>query len=683
MPTSHHLPIPFIAVTMLVVIPLHAMGEGFSMEDIVVTGTRTERKLLDVPVRTEVVSKEEIRKVHARDIAEALRNQPGILLKDIHGKSGTEIWLQGMDSNRVLVLINGRPISASTGSTVDLTQLAAGDIDRVEIVKGAVSALYGSSAMGGVVNIITRRSKDPFSYTFVADAGSFGDKNIGNQSDLSARHLLLDLTANKDKWSGRLGGDLRQTDGFDLDKSTFRFEGDKGDKFNLNAKLNYHPSSATKISFASSLYTEDLSKNFSSFAPGVGVIKKRKNEETTRITSTLAFTHSLKADGKLSGYLMHESFDNKTQQDVLVTDPIDQRRKADLGFYKTDLQWDQPIGEKQLWTVGATGFKADLTQHQKRLEGADIVAIDEISPGADRSSVEFYAQNNIFLTEQWELLPGFRFQEDSDFGDHIAPKLNLMMSPDWWPSLETRVRIGIGEGYRVPNLKERYFIFDHSALGYMVLGNPNLTPETSRNLQFGIEISQGNHFQAEISLFHNEIENLIDTDRDTVLSAETRLNIFRYANIDKARTKGGDIGARYHFSPEISANLGYSYLDAINRETGKRLTRRPEHQVTLGADWYLSRWKTDLSLRSTYQTEEFVDGDNTLISPRWNTLDLKFNHRLREGITLFAGIDNITDEHRNPLLGGQDFRPEKGRFIYLGMRLEGKTKAAPITKRPL
>lgn len=652
---------------------------GSLMDSVVVTGTRTERKLLDVPVRTEVISKQELVKTHARDLAEALRNQPGLLLKETHGKSGSQAWLQGLDSDRVLVLVDGRPVSASTGSSVDLSQLAVGDIDRIEIVKGAVSALYGSSAMGGVVNIITSRSKAPFAYTLVGDAGSFGNKNLGDSSDLSARHASLNLTATHNKWQAHLGADFRDRDGFDLDKSSYRFEGDKGPKYNVNVALAYQLSSGGEISFNPALYREDLQRNFSSFAPGIGEIKKHKNEEVKRINGVLSFKQPLKNDARLSGFFMYEDFEDITEQDVLATVPVDQRRVANIAFNKAEIQWDKPLGDNQLLTLGLVGFQADLTQHQQRLDGAQIARIDEIAPGADRQNIEVFVQDDIFVSDRWELLPGFRYQDDSDFGDYFAPKLNVMMTPQWWPRLETRVRFGIGRGYRVPNLKERHFLFDHSALGYMVLGNPGLIPETSDSFQVGFDMTHANGFRSELSLFHNDIDDLIDTDLNPEKSAATQLNIFEYVNVAKARTRGADLVVDYRFSPRFSANLGYSYLDAIDRSTGNHLTQRPKDQVKLGLDWRLERWKSEMSLRATYQSEEFVDGNNTMVSPDWTTLDFKFNQPLREGLTFFVGIDNLTDEHRDPLDAGEDFRPKKGRFIYLGMRLEGRGPSAKTT----
>ena len=155
----------------------------------VISATRTEKTLEDVPVRMEVVTAEHIEKVHARDLKQALKDVPGLMLKEIHGKSGYGVWMQGFDPDRVLVLIDGHPVSASTGSKVDLTQIATADIERIEVVKGATSALYGSSAMGGVINVITRQPSEPKTWSFSADGGSHGDKEAAGSSEMGVRHL--------------------------------------------------------------------------------------------------------------------------------------------------------------------------------------------------------------------------------------------------------------------------------------------------------------------------------------------------------------------------------------------------------------------------------------------------------------------------------------------------------------
>ena len=157
---------------LLIAGPTVYAADLYQMDQVVVTATRTEKALVDVPVRTEVVTRDQIERSHAQDLKQALEAVPGLMLKRIHGKSGYSVWLQGMDSDRVLVLLNGEPVSASTGSSVDLTQISATEIERIEIIKGASSALYGSAAMGGVINVISRRKEKPVSLSLTLDGGS-------------------------------------------------------------------------------------------------------------------------------------------------------------------------------------------------------------------------------------------------------------------------------------------------------------------------------------------------------------------------------------------------------------------------------------------------------------------------------------------------------------------------------
>ena len=124
----------------------------FNLSDIVVTAGRIERPLADTPVRTQLLDNAPIEKLHTRDLRDALRIMPGVQLREVHGKTGEQVYLQGFDGNRVLILIDGLPVTATTGSTVDVSQVSSLDIERIEIVPGAGSSQYGSAAMGGVIN---------------------------------------------------------------------------------------------------------------------------------------------------------------------------------------------------------------------------------------------------------------------------------------------------------------------------------------------------------------------------------------------------------------------------------------------------------------------------------------------------------------------------------------------------
>lgn len=591
---------------------------------------------------------------------------PGLLLKRIHGKSGYEVWLQGLDSNRVLVVLNGEPITPSTGSTVDLSQIGATDIERIEIVKGATSALYGSSAMGGVINVITRRPTRPLAWSLGADAGSYGDKNLsGEATDLTARHLSGNFSLKRSHVYLQLNGDVREFDGFDLNPASYATEGDEGVKANLDLRLGWIPNAHTEIYLAPRYYTEDLSTRFSTFAPGVGDIRKVKREDAERRHTTLGAERRFNDGGRLRGWLVSDHWRDRTRQDVIATPVVEQQRDAAIDLYRAELQWDRPWGDSRLFTsglvVGHERLMQDKTENGQRVE--------EVS-GKTTHSVEAYLQDDIFLPGRWELVPGLRLQDDSDFGFYAAPKLNALYTPAWFDDLTTHIRVGYGRGYRVPNLKERFYVFDHSGLGYMVLGNRGLVPESADSFQAGIEFARPGIFHADINLFHNRIRDIIDTDLNPAKTAAQGLQIFEYRNIGRALTQGVELAANYRVDARLGLRGSYTLLDSEDRTTGKTLTQRPRHQIKAGMDYARADWGTTFTLRGIYQSEEFVDSQNRIESPAWMTWDVKVTQAISRGVTIYAGIDNLGNVHRAPD-GETDFRPEEGRFIYLGARFDG------------
>ncbi len=635
------------------------------MDGIVVTGTRTEKPVLEVPVRTEVVTRKEIEKTHARDVKEALEDVPGLMLKP-NQKNGFVAWLQGMDANRVLVVIDGEPVSPSTGSSVDLTQIGSMDIERIEIVKGATSALYGSNAMGGVINIITRKPSKPLSYQLSVDGGSYGDKNLsGNASEINSRRLAVNLAIKRSIGYLQLNTDLRDKEGYTLDQNSFRSEGEAGSKGNINLRVAWTPDEKTEIYIAPRYYREVINNNIlSDFTPGVGYIKKKKNEEASRFSTTLGVERLLDNGERLRGWLFRENWQDITQQDVISTPQIDQQRNAKIELYRAELQWDKPWGKNQIFTSGLLFREETLEQYISTPSQSRRSEVD----GERKNTVEAYLQDDIFVSDQWELVPGIRVQNDNRFGFYAAPKINVMYTPDWIPSVITNLRIGIGRSYRSPDLKEQYFVFDHSQLGYMVLGNVDLEPESSDSYQLGIEFARQGDFHAGITLFRNNIKNLIGTRINPGKSNQTGLNIFEYDNFSRAMTQGAELSSNLYLGI-LGLKGSYTFLDSKDRTTGKMLRERPRHQVKLGADYAHSSWGTVVILRGVYQSKEFYDTDNFQESPAWTTWDLKLTQVITRGVKVFGGVDNLSDEHRNPRIAS-DNRPAAGRFVYLGLRIE-------------
>lgn len=629
-----------------------------ALAPVVVTGTRTEKSLEDTPIRTEVVDGTEIERLHARTLKQALEDVPGLQLTEVHGKSGYEVSLQGLSSDQVLVLIDGLPITASTGSTVDLSQYLLTEVDHIEIVKGATSAQYGSSAMGGVINVITRPIRPGFSGAAVLDAGSHGGQNpSGRALDAASRHARVRLDGGGQAWRYRLTGDVLHDAGFAVDPSAWPRQGDAVRRGQLGARLEWLPTAATRLWLDGSRYQEDDSQRFNYFAPPNDV-PQSKTEAIAR--DRLSWGGRWSGERGLRAEVKGVSERYVSNSQTYSNAFLQQSRQANQRTDHVTAQVDLPAWHRQLWQFGADLHRETLGQ------SADGTA--ELAGGqARRSSHELFAQNDILFNDTWELLLGLRGQRDSDFGAHFAPKASLrarlLDGPDWSGAL----RVSFGRGYRVPNLKERYFLFDHSALGYMVIGNPRLRPESSNSLQLGAQVALRDRFSLDLNLFDNRVSDLIQVDEANATSSGG-ITRFTYQNIARARTRGLEALATWRVRPGLDLRGGYTLTQTRNLDTGTELTRRPRQSVRLGLDWQAGAAST-LSLRARYQGSELANTTTGGRSPAWATLDVAFNHKLGRATTAFVGVSNLFDRQRafgNP----NDFGPLAGRFVYAGIRHE-------------
>ncbi|MFZ5875595.1 MAG: TonB-dependent receptor plug domain-containing protein [Nitrospirota bacterium] len=659
--------------------PVHGQSLDVELEEVVVTGTRTEKPLSEAPVRTEVVTREEIERMHARDLSQALENVPGLLLKETHGKQGQAVWMQGFDSNRVLILINGERLTATTGSTVDLTQISTANIERIEIVKGATSALYGSDAMGGVINVITKPSDRPVSLIMQVDGGSYGDANLDTAAlngALGAAHALAGVEVHRSRWDAQLSTDLRRSEGFDFDPTTYAVDGDQVTRWNVDTRLAFRPTERVELSLTPTYLRESKERPFSVSIPtvlGPRDVPMAYGDDVERWHVSAAGDIRTAAGSHLRTTLVHDRMEDHSAEDLIESPQVENERFAFLTLSRAEVQWDFPAGERHLMTMGVSAGRQTLEQEQIQRGVTMTRIIPEMQPNAAQSTYEGYVQDDITITPWLEVLPGLRYQYDSDFGPFVAPKINVLVKA----SSNVNVRLGYGKGYRAPNLKERFYFFDHSNLGYMVIGNPDLKPESSDSVQAGVELSNGGSIRGDLNVFYNRIKNLIVTELNPVETAATGLQIFDYQNVGHAVTQGAEASVGWQPWSSVGVKAGYTYLWAKDTDADTWLTQRPKHQVKGGLDLRYPGWGTSLSLRAIYQSEEYLDEENRFKSPGWTTVDAALNQAVGQTTTVFVGVNNIGDVHRDPnrllpggvVLQSADNRPPVGRFVYAGVRV--------------
>lgn len=651
-------PLPLLPALLALSLPAGAADNG-QLAPIVVTATRTAKTLDDTPIRTELVSRDEINRTHARNLKEALQNIPGLQLREIHGKSGYEVSLQGLTSDQVLVLIDGLPISASTSSTVDLSQYSLADVEHIEVIKGAASAQYGSSAMGGVINVITRRPAEGFGGRVTLDAGSYGRQNLsGDTLDIASKHGQLNLHGGQGAWRYRLGADRQDSDGFTTDPDAWSQQGDAVLRDQFNGYLAWQPLAGKRIWFDGSRYREEAEQRYTVTAPP-NLVPQRKTEiiDRDRLTAGADWHHANGLGWQVKA--LNEQYDSHStsrSNNVLTTD-----RTAELATDHLSAQLDLPMWHNQLWQVGTDLHREALQQY---VNGASELDGGEVT----RDSQELFVQNDILFSDMLELVLGVRYQDDSDFGGHTAPKaalrLDYLNGYDWRGTL----RASVGQGYRVPNLKERHFRFDHSSIGYMVIGNPNLAPESSTSWQLGTTLQFRNRITVDINGFYNRVKDLIQTDEDNGTNVGG-IMVYTYDNISRAETLGIESSIALQLSRRFSTRLAYTWTDTENLDTGETLTRRPEHMAVLSLDLTLPSETTSVSLRGRYQSRELISTDRNAWSPEWTTVDLTINQDVTPALRVFAGINNLFDTQRD-FSDADDFGPLAGRFGYLGVRYQ-------------
>lgn len=624
-----------------------------SLSPIVVTATRTERTVDDAPVRTEVVGRDEIERTRATTLKDALENVPGLQLREVHGKSGYEVTLQGMTSDQVLVLVDGLPITASTGSTVDLSQYLLSSVDRVEVVKGAASAQYGSAAIGGVINVITRPIQPGFSGHVTVDAGSRGSQDVSSWP--ARKHGQFVLEGGTETFRARLSGDAVKDAGFAVDPSGWAQQGDAIERQQYALRLGWHPSRSGEAWIEAGTYAEDDEQRYTTYVPP-NEVRQRKTEEITRdrIASGARWTFgngvAVQAKGVAEGY--------DSESIEYAGAAAGSRRNAEMRMRHLTLQTDLPAWAGQLWQFGADVHEESLNQSVNGVSELDG------SGKAKRSSNELFVQNDILFGNDWELLLGARYQDDSDFGGHLAPKAslkaNVFTSGDWRGVL----RASVGQGYRVPNLKERHYRFDHSSIGYVVIGDPNLKPESSNSVQLGGALNLGSTLTVDANLFYNRVKDLIQIDQDNGVPVNG-ITQYRYENVGRARTQGFETAVRWQATPSLALTAAYTRTDTEDLETGLELTRRPKDMARLGLDW-TALPGTRLSLRGRYQSSELVNTATLGRSPAFSTVDATINQQFGHGLTGFIGVNNLFDRQRD-FADANDFGPLSGRLIYLGV----------------
>ena len=532
----------------------------FNMEQVVVTGTRTRKILAKSPILTKVVNRTELTEAGAVTALDALEySMPGVQFSpDSHGDN---LQIQGLDNDYILVLVDGQRMVGETRGNVNFDRLNAENIERIEIVSGASSVLYGSNAIGAVINIITTDGK--YMKPFQAILGS---RYSANNEFLTTANVGF----SKDRFNMTLNGFRSSTDGYDLTPAspasyTVNEHVDYSGKIRLDYKFNEKISLTTNGTYyrhevtnpvKSTKSTHDLNKNYT--LGGKLVMSPNKKHLFELKGSTDIY----------NAYTVYETKNDSTGKDS-------DYRYSSIQFVDT-----YNPGEKLEFVCGAE-------INFEKIFSLDLFGEDE---GINKYShdINAFAQADYSVFTDFEVVAGGRYTYHSNYGNHFTPKVSMLYSPGSF-----KFRGNIANGYKAPSLKELYYNFNHSGM-FMIYGNPDLKPEnafyTSLSAEYTYKI-----FNISLTAFYNSIQNKIEYVNVINNASEIPLEK-NYTNIGEALIQGVESYVSFYIVRNLLTKVSYVYSNAEDKSTGLQLWNNSKHSGTFALTYKKSNSKYPFSI---------------------------------------------------------------------------------------
>ena len=623
-------------------------------EKVVITATGQKRLLAETPIPVRLIDEETIRRSSAADAGELLKEVPGVPVMSSGAENrggGSGVSLQGIPAGRTAILLDGRPIVGDVGGVVDLSQFPSSMLERVEIVEGPMSALYGSDALGGVVNLITRKP----------DPGTQVSHRVSLASDRAASVALTASSAVGDfSWGATANLShseaislVEDSEATDLDRRTAAgirfFAALRKDKDRLEFSGLYHHDARRGVLVRSNNAIDH---------EAVYEAPKRHDRFNGNVSWRHRFSEKVQARWEFD----FTDYTFLLDEDLVGSDVFSRRNaRADklTGRFRIDLAavpWATAI-------AGVEGGRESLHIVKNNLNpGGEVSQTVEVAP-TDEGVIEPWVQGDFRLfADRLELVPGLRFSVHESYGFAAAPSLAIRIR--LWP--DGTLRLSGGRGYRAPSLKDRFLVFDHAALGYIVYGEPNLRPESSWGVNLSLEQQFGKLGSLRVGGFAHRLTDLITFVYDGA-SSRDGLNVYRSTNVEGARSVGGQATLDLRF-PWVRATASYRFVWAWS-DTGFFLPDTPIHGLKTTVEVDIPKIDTRIYTSVTWESDRFVDTGQDLRSPGAVLWDVRLEKEIpgAQSLALFLEVDNLLDQHRLPDLEG-DLRPVRGRRVLGGLR---------------
>ena len=654
---------------------------SIQMDEVVVTGTGTEHYLKDAPVQTEVISGKALKEYSGRDIEEVL-NGLSSSLTFTPSEMGSGIHINGLKNDYILILIDGKRMNTSVGGQNDLSRINMSNIQRIEIVKGAASSLYGSDAIGGVINFITKRNKEEFSIS--------NNTRIGEHQDLRQSNNLV--LGNK-RVRSTTAFNLKHTDGWKntnqewyrkrLYNNTVTRTVNRSTNYTVSENILFHLTDNFEISGDASYYEKwtrrplgkpNLKKSdlyYRDQSYNISAKYKMNNGNWFSFDSSLdRFDYFYDYNTRdYTEYRDHEGNEIIHYTGDRVLQSSDRKILTNLkGVFYLGSRNTLNTGVEHVWNKLVAPY---------RLNQNNAIAY----------SLDYYIQDEWNITDRLNVTGGFRYGQHKDFEKTFTPKISSMYKLG-----DFNLRATYSHGFKAPTMKELYYQYYATIMSKFkaYYGDPNLKAQRSNYYSVNIEYVKPK-FTASITAYHNQIKDMISLQSRPTSYEDKQLLIeetMHYVNLAKARTYGVDITFDAKLPHQISVGGGYSYLNAKAQRTDDEtaedymqyvpMDATSKHNANLRVQWNKNwtNYKLALSLNGRYQSKRYYTSHgNAKGHQLWrlnsyhgllNTKKLKLD--------LNAGIDNIFNYIDKTPFGHNIGTKSPGRNFYLSVAMKFQIK---------
>jgi len=615
-------------------VPVHAEAEGssFTLDQTVVTATLSEASLDEVPAAVEVITADKIDEMGAETLHQVLSEAQSIMLEQTSGRQSV-VRMRGLGAGSVLVLLDGVRLPSGFQDKVDLVEIPAGLIERIEIVRGSGSALYGSDAIAGVINVITKKPSGKTKTWF----GS----RYGQNSDGEAQESSFDAGVSGS--SGSVGYVLA---GSFVDKGRYDFDIDDnktdGDDMRISsgaARILWQAGEHTTVGVGA-IYAEVERE-------GLRPKKNRLNDwdnHSKRFTTNVQVQHELSKRSSLLFRWSHSEYN--WAQSLLARDlSYSESHEVDQVSDQYEARWRGNVSDSQVVTAGL-----EYRTEERHDDGVK----------SDTENFALFVQDELSLSERFRAVLGLRLDDHSGFGSVLSPKVNL----SYGLSDMLRLRAAFGLGFRAPSAFELYSGSPYT-INRVLLPNPDLDPETSQTWEAGIDLV-GRGWSLNLTAFRNDVKDMIAEVFTGDYDGKVPVNLMD--NIADAMTRGLELSFRLELPGGFELSDELSWLDSEDKFTGDELLYVPDLSNVLELAWrnkpagFRGSVRLVSSGSTTYSTG--------LTRPGYSIVNLQASKNLTSQVRVSAGVDNLFDKKVEDAYGNVYGPGSSGTVYYCGLRLD-------------